>query len=82
VVNASVVVAYVWGNKGPGSTTGDVLNASPSRKGIDSDPAFSIGAFTPSGAYPAEGFWTTVALGNALSTLADSMQRNGLLNKD
>ena len=82
VISASVVSAYSWGNKGNGSTLGDVSNASPSRKGIDSDAAFSIGAFTPSGAYPAEGFWTTVALGNALSTLADSLQRNGILNKD
>lgn len=82
VVNASVASAYVWGNKGPGSSSGDVLNASPSRKGIDSDPTFAIGAFTPTGAYPAEGFWTTASLGNALSTLADSLQRNGILNKN
>lgn len=82
VIAASVAVAYAWGNKGQGSSSGDVSNASPSRKGIDSDAAFAIGAFTPTGAYPAEGAWTTVALGNALSTLADSLQRNGILNKD
>ena len=82
VINSTVVVAHAWGNKAPGSVTAEVANSAATRRGINGDPTISIGAFTPSGAYPSEGSWTTAALGNALSTLVDSLQRAGVLNKN
>lgn len=82
VIESTVLVTHDWGNRAPGSVSGEVANNSPSRKGIDRDPAISVGAFTPTGAYPAEGGWSTAALGNALSTLVDSLQRSGILNKN
>lgn len=80
-VASTVAVAYVWGNRAPNSATAEVSNQSPSRKGMALDAAFSPGTFTPTGAFPNEGGWNVTALGNAVSTIADMLQRAGLFNK-
>lgn len=82
VVGATVATTWVWGNRGPGSTGAEVSNGSPSRKGMDIDPAISLGSWTPPGAYPSEGNWNSTSLGNALTALVDKLQRNGTLNKN
>ncbi|MNL06077.1 hypothetical protein D3C87_1267030 [compost metagenome] len=82
VIASSVATCWEWGNRAPGSVVNEVANASPLRKGQNRDTAIPLGSFTPTGAYPNEGSWNTTSLGNAISTLVDSMQRNGQLNKN
>lgn len=82
VISSTVAAAYAWGNRAPGSVTAEVANTSPSRKGMDIDPAISLGTWTAPGAWPSEGGWNTTSLGNSLTALADKLQRNGSLNKN